>query len=70
MYPGICPTNAKYVPGSGLASLKFFEENFKRVTVFRLGHHLSKHKMIIHARNLGGLGPLATNMYVGCREKC
>jgi len=33
--------------------------DFRRITLFCLGKHLSKHKMTIFSKNLGGHGPFA-----------
>jgi len=40
---------------------KYFD--FKRATVFCLGHRLSKHKMT-YAKNLGGRGPIGPPSYI------
>ena len=33
--------------------------DFRRITLFCLGYRLSKHKMTICSKNLGGMAPLA-----------
>jgi len=53
-------SNTQCVATSGVASSKFGGRkpfDFKRATVFCLGHRLSKNKMTRHARNLGGPWP-------------
>ena len=32
--------------------------DFRRITLFGLGYHPSKHKMIIRSKNWGGMAPL------------
>jgi len=45
---------------SGVASLKFWGGkifNFRQITLFCMGYHLSRHKMTIYAKHFGGHGP-------------
>jgi len=56
---------------SGVANPKFFwgkMVDFGRETVFCLGHHFSKHKMIRYLKNLGCHGPLITPMSESCAK--
>jgi len=65
--PGPCPPS--YEPDSGVASPKICEGpktfggakmcDFRRITLFCLENRLSKHKMTIFSKNLGGMAPLA-----------
>ena len=51
---------------SAVTSLKFLGAkmlNFRQITLFCLGYHLSKHKMTIYAKNLGGMAPRTTPGY-------